>query len=604
MVGQGLIKLSDYVAQFIADQEVKFVFAISGGASLHLIHSIADNPDVEYVCAHHEQSAAMAADGYARSTGKLGVAVSTSGPGATNLITGICCSFYDSVPVLLLTGQVSTFRMTGNTGVRQVGFQETPIVEICQSITKYAVQIKDPEQIRYELEKAIHIARTGRPGPVLIDIPDNLQRSQVNLGTLKGYTPQVLEFAKPRKFPCFSEVLDRVSELILEASRPVLVGGWGVHLSHTEADFVSFAEALNIPVALTWGAADLLPESHPLYIGTFGTHGMRHANFAVQNADLVLSLGSRLDTKSTGSPISTFSRDARKIVIDIDENELSKFSTFGLEVDLLIQDDLSNLFSHIKSIDLSYLFRQHRSWIQQISNWKEIFTSFDRGTSVSVDLDPYQFIDYLSSTLPEFSRIFIDTGCAIAWTMQRLKIASSQRIFHDFNNTAMGWALPAAIGGYFADPDSPIICIVGDGSFMMSMHELATIKHHHIPVKIFLLNNSGYSMIKQTQEQWLGSKYYASSYEGGLSFPDYRSLAHAFELEYLEIASLKDCTDKLSNAFISDAALLCNVIIPSEARVVPQVKFGRPNEDMEPLLPRDLFLKNMITNPLDVSKSI
>jgi len=604
MVDQRLVKLSDYVAQFIADLDIKVVFAISGGASLHLIHSIGDNPNIDYICTHHEQSAAMAADGYARTTGKLGVAIATSGPGATNLITGICCSFYDSVPILLLTGQVSTFRMTGNTGVRQVGFQETPIVEICQSITKYAVQIKEPEQIRYELEKAIHIARTNRPGPVLVDIPDNLQRSQIDLSSLKGYTPQTLEFANPRKFSCFSEVLSQVSKLILEASRPVLVGGWGIHLSNTEASFVKFAEALNIPVALTWGAADLLPESHPLYIGTFGTHGMRHANFAVQNADLVLSFGSRLDTKSTGSPVSSFSRDAKKVVIDIDENELSKFSTFGLEIDILIQDDLSNLFEFIKSKDLSYLFCHRQNWIQQIHQWKEVFSSFDRSNSAKTDLDPYRFIDCLSLALPESSRIFIDTGCAIAWTMQRLKIGSDQRIFHDFNNTAMGWALPAAIGGYFAEPDHPIVCIVGDGSLMMSMHELATIKHHHIPVKIFLFNNSGYSMIKQTQEQWLDSKYYASSYEGGLSFPDYKSLAHAFGLDYLEVSSLKDCTNKLLNAFISNTALLCNVIIPSDARVVPQVKFGRPNEDMEPLLPRDIFLENMITDPLDVSKSV
>ena len=603
MVNQNMIKLSDYVAHFLSVQEVKFVFAISGGASLHLIHSIGDNPNVDYICTHHEQSAAMAADGYARTTGKLGVVISTSGPGATNLITGICCSFYDSVPVLLLTGQVSTFRMTGSTGVRQIGFQETPIVEICQTITKYAVQIKDPDQIRYELEKAIHIARTGRPGPVLIDIPDNLQRSQINLNELKGYTPEPIAYSQ-KSFPCFSEVLDQVSKLILDASRPVLVGGWGIHLSKTEAEFIKFAETVNIPVALTWGAADLLPENHPLYIGTFGTHGMRHANFAVQNADLIISFGSRLDTKSTGSPISTFSRDAKKVVIDIDEKELSKFSIFGLNVDHLIQDDLSNLFSYIKSIDLSYLFRHYQDWAGQISKWKKIFSSFDRHHSAQIDLDPYDFIDNLSSTLPQCSRIFVDTGCAIAWTMQRLKIGSSQRIFHDFNNTAMGWALPAAIGGYFANTNSPIVCIAGDGSLMMSIHELATIKHHHIPIKIFLLNNSGYSMIKQTQEQWLDSKYYASSYEGGLSFPEYRSLSQAFQLDYLEIVSVQDCFDKMNSVFASSNAVLCNVVIPSEARVVPQVKFGRPNEDMDPLLPRSLFLENMIAAPLDVSKSI
>ena len=593
------MKLSDYVAKFIAEQNVKYVFAVSGGASLHLIHSVGNNPNLEYICTHHEQCAAMAADGYARSTGNLGVAIATSGPGATNLITGICCSFYDSVPVLLLTGQVSTFRMTGNTGVRQIGFQETPITNICQSITKYTCQIREPDQIRYELEKAVYIARSGRPGPVIVDIPDNLQRSQVDLQTLRRYYP---ESSNPRRFPTFSEVRDKIFQLILEANRPVLIGGWGIHISHTETEFIKLAEALNIPVALTWGGADLLPESHPLYIGTFGTHGMRHANFAVQNADLIISFGSRLDTKSTGSPISTFSRNAKKVVVDIDPNELAKFSFFGLDIDFLIQDDLSDLFSDLNLVNLSSLSRQHREWLDKISSWKQTFTHFDASNNILFGLDPYRFIDQLSLNIPEFSRIFIDTGCSIAWAMQRLRISSSQRIFHDFNNTAMGWALPAAIGGYFANPDAPIICIVGDGSLMMSMHELATVKHHKIPIKLFVLNNSGYSMIKQTQDQWLDSKYHASSYEGGLSFPDYKELANAFGLEYLEISSVKGCDANMLDMFNATKPFLCNVIIPNEARVIPQVKFGRPNEDMDPLLPRELFLHNMIIDPLDVSR--
>ncbi len=601
MVNETLVKLSDYVAQFIASQNVKYVFVVTGGASLHLIHSIAENQEIQYICTHHEQSAAMAADGYARSTGKLGVAISTGGPGATNLITGICSSFYDSIPILILTGQVSTFRMVGDIGVRQIGFQETPITAMCKEITKYAVQIKEPKQIRYELEKAVYIACTGRPGPVLIDIPDNLQRSLVNINLLERYSPDLTNI---RKFPDFSEVLDKVFITISEASRPVLIGGWGIHLSNTETEFIKFAETLNIPVALTWGAADILPENHPLYIGTFGTHGMRHANFAVQNADLIISLGSRLDTKSTGSPISTFSRDAKKIVLDIDSNELSKFSAFGLDIDILIQDELSNFFNQINTLNLYNLFQQYKDWIEQIATWRENFSSFDKINSIKMGLDPYEFIDQLSLRVPEYSRLFIDTGCSIAWVMQRLKISSTQRVFHDFNNTAMGWALPAAIGGYFANPSIPIICIIGDGSLMMSIHELATIKHHQIPIKIFLLNNDGYSMIKQTQEQWLDAKYYASSHEGGLSFPNYRDLASAFKLEYIEIASTDDCTLHMLDIFHTSSAVLCNVIIPSGARVIPQVKFGRPNEDMDPLLPRNIFMENMITSPLDICITI
>ena len=313
-----LKKVSDVVAEVLIEEKVSHVFAISGGASLHLIHSLADNKNIQYICNHNEQACAMAADGYSRVSGKTGVAVTTSGPGATNLITGICCSYYDSIPSLFITGQVSTMRMKGDTGVRQIGFQETPIVDIAQEITKYAYTIVDPEEIRYQLQKALHIAKSGRPGPVLVDIPDDLQRELVDPLKLKNFQAPAAQ-----ELPHLKNSLQDTMDSIMNSRRPILIAGWGVHLSDTEAEFLKFAESFNIPIALTWGAADLIPFDHDLYVGTFGTHGNRHANFAVQNADLIISLGSRLDTKSTGSPVNTFARDARKIMIDIDINELN-----------------------------------------------------------------------------------------------------------------------------------------------------------------------------------------------------------------------------------------------------------------------------------------
>lgn len=594
------IKLSDFVASFLASKGVKTVFAISGGASLHLIHSINDHPELDYICTHHEQGAAMAADSYSRVSSNIGVAISTSGPGATNLITGICCSFYDSVPLLVITGQVSTFRMSGKTGVRQIGFQETPITNITKEITKYSTTIKRAEDIRFELEKAYYLAHEGRPGPVLIDIPDNLQRSIIDVDKLKKFDNETI--SKNIEFPTTRECIPQIFKSIQNAKRPVVLAGWGIHLSKTENAFMKFIQYFQLPVAMTWGASDLIPSDHNLYVGTFGTHGMRHANFAVQNADLVISLGTRLDTKSTGSPVNTFSREAKKIMVDIDSSELSKFKTFGLEFDLLIQDDLKNFFKlfnlFIKDKKDSF---ESNEWLKKITFWKNNFKQINKVTQGELTIDPYSFFEKLSLNISPNSICLIDTGCSIAWAMQSMIIKKGFRVFHDFNNTAMGWALPALIGAHFAEPEKEKICISGDGSFMMTMQELATIMHHKIKIKLIIINNSGYSMIKQTQDQWLQSNYVASSAEGGLSFPDYEKISEAFKLNYMEL-SKESNIQKILNKFISsEYPTLLNVKIPENARVNPQVKFGRPNEDMEPLLPRKIFLENMIVKPLEVS---
>ena len=593
-------KLSDVVADFLVEKSVRHVFAISGGASLHLIHSIASHPDIDHICNHHEQSSAMSADAYARVTGNIGVAIATSGPGATNLITGLCCSYYDSVPVIAITGQVNTSRMVGDTGVRQVGFQETPIVRICESFTKYAVQISDPNDILFELEKSFFIATSGRPGPVLIDIPDDLQRVLVDITTCRRFNPE--SASAPVLYPNLNDSLDYIYSQLLVSERPIIVAGWGVHLSHFEAQLLEFAESFSIPIAMTWGAADLISATHPLFVGTFGTHGNRHANFAVQNSDLVISFGSRLDTKSTGSPVNTFAREAKKIVVDVDVCELSKFAHFGLKIDRLILQDL-------KYADLNYLidksdstsFPSKMPWLDQINAWKTLFISNDsasRKVSCTEKVNPYLFFGYLSRSIRLPTNLIFDTGCSLAWGMQSFHPNHLTRIFHDFNNTAMGWSLPASIASALATPSRETICIVGDGSFMMSLHELAVIKRYKLPIKIFLFNNSGYAMIQQTQDQWLGSDYIASSYDGGLDFPDYRSLADSFSLKYMEIATSDSIECSINNVLDEARPTLCNVLVSNKMRVIPQVKAGYPNEDLEPLLPRDLFNNQMIVEPV------
>ena len=590
-------KLSDYVADFLNTKNIRTIFGISGGASLHLIHSIKEHPNLNLVCNHHEQSAAMAADGYARTKGSPGALITTSGPGTTNAITGICCSYYDSVPLIVITGQVSTFRMKGDTGVRQIGFQETPIVEIIKPVVKYAYEIIDPYEIGHQLQKAYQIAISDRPGPVLIDIPDNFQREIIDLEKMNKINMPLKRKISTSLHPNY---INQILELIRTSKRPIIIGGWGIHLSKTEKEFIKFVEYFQIPVLFTWAAKDILPYEHSLNLGIFGTHGNRSSNFSVQNSDLIISFGSRLDTKSTGSPINTFARGAKKIVIDIDQNELNKFSKFGLHIDLLIKSDLKDFFNSFFSNKLSILPSNisFLKWIKKVNKWKKDFENFDEIQKYDDGINPYEFVDALSDSCKKKAKIFIDTGCSIAWIMQRFKTKSSQRLFHDFNNTAMGWALPASIGGYFADPKNTLITIIGDGSLMMTLQELATISHHKIPIKLILINNNGYSMIKQTQDQWLSSNYYASSPKGGLSFPEYKTLAKSFNMKYLEISTKKNLKINIRNFLKEKTPVFCNVVISPKARVIPQVKFGRPNEDMDPLLPRNIFRENMIVPPL------
>lgn len=591
------MKLSDYVARFLAENGIRHVFAVSGGASVHLIQSIENTPGITFVCPQHEQAGAMAADAYARVTGNMGAAIGTSGPGATNMLTGICGAYYDSIPTIYITGQVSTFRLRGATGVRQIGFQETDVVDIFKPVTKYSVRIDDPRIIRHELEKAFYLAKSERPGPVHIDIPDNIQREDVNPDALDNYIPE----QKPAGYEGQNSEISRCIDLIKDARRPVIIFGWGVHLAKAKKEAIHLAEMLGFPVAPTWAAADLLPSDHAQFIGTFGTHGTRYANFAVQNADLILSIGSRLDTKATGSPVNSFARGAKKIVVDIDPHELGKFKQYDLHVDLLIHADakefllmLCRRLASIETPDLS-------DWLNRISLWKKEYPICCHEYYRQETVNPYVFVKTLSRKLSEKDVICTDTGCCLAWMMQSFDFKAHQRIYHDWNNTSMGWALPASIGACFALEGKPIICVTGDGSLQMNIQELATVVRHQLPIKIFLINNHGYSMIRQTQDQWLESSYLASCIEGGLAFPDFVKVARAYGLKTITISKNKGMSQGIHKALNSNGPVFCNIEIESEHRVIPQVKFGRPNEDLEPLLKREEFARNMIVKPLDIS---
>ncbi|MHB9023836.1 MAG: thiamine pyrophosphate-binding protein [Armatimonadota bacterium] len=584
------MKLADYVADFLACQDIREVFVISGGASLHLIDSIGRHPRIDYICPQHEQAGAMAADAYARVTGRLGAAISTSGPGATNMITGICGAYYDSVPVLYITGQVSTFRLKGDSGVRQMGFQETDVVEMCKPITKYAVRVDDPTRIRYELEKACYLATSGRPGPVLIDLPDNLQREEIEPEKLASFSPPT---SPSRNTNTLVEEARECLQRLNRAERPVMILGWGIHLAHAEAQARALIEQLGVPVLPSWATLDLLPSDHPLVVGPFGTHGTRYGNFTVQNADLVLAIGTRLDTRLSGG-LATFARNADKIVVDIDPCELGKFARGGTQLAMAIEADAGEFLAVMNEQTKASRPLEIAPWLAQIAEWKACYPICPPAYHQEEDLNPYVFVTTLAEESGEGDTLISDTGCALAWMAQAFSFKAGQRFFHDFNNTAMGYALPASIGASIALGGKPVTCVVGDGSLQMNIQELSTVLCHRLPIKIFLIANGGYSMIQQTQEQWLDARYEASSVQCGLAFPDFSRVAAAYGFETVTITKNHEARERIRAVLQAPGPVFCTVVISPDHRVIPQVRFGRPLEDSEPYLDRQELAANML----------
>lgn len=584
------MKLSDYVISFLESIGCEHAFVFSGGASLHLIHSI-HNSKIKMTCPLHEQAGAMAAEAYYRVTGKFAVAIATSGPGATNLLTGIACAYFDSIPAIYITGQVATFRMKNNTGVRQIGFQETDIVEMVRPIANYAVLVQSALDIRYELEKAHYLALSGRPGPVLIDIPDNIQREEVFLEKLRGFNKPAL--------PDFNSILSKkmisdMVNLIKNAKRPVVIAGWGIHLADAYNDVIKLVEKLNFPVAPTWAVAHILDKDHPLLIGTFGTHGTRYANFAVQNADLIIALGSRLDTKATGSPPSTFARGAKKIHVDIDNAELNKFDYFNLTIDFKINLDVK-FFVNLLLDKLENVEKSDTTWwINKIKEWKLKYPICLESYYREKDVNPYVFVKTLSSNCKPDDVIIVDTGCSLAWMMQAFDFKKGQRLYHDFNNTAMGWGLPASIGAALGLPGKKIISVMGDSSFLVNSQELANIVSKKLPIKIFVLDSHGHLMVQQTQTQWLSSQYVATTVSGGLPEVCILNIAKGYGIHVEHISKNSTLEESISKIFSFDGPVLCVVEINQNHRVMPQVKYGYPNEDPEPLLSREELAENML----------
>lgn len=602
------MKLSDYIAGQLADWGVRHIFLVTGGGAMHLNDSIGREPRLQYVCNHHEQASAMAAEGYARVSGLPGVVNVTTGPGGINALNGVFGAFTDSVPLLVISGQVkreTCMRAQGITGLRQLGDQEVDIVSMVGNITKYAVLIDDPLSIRYHLERAWHLAQTGRPGPCWLDIPVDVQAASIDPAALRGYDPakDLDDQARPDvgRNPVQLEALCRdVLERIRNAKRPVILAGTGVRAAHAVAEFRQLFQRLGIPVTTGW-THDLIASDDPLFCGRQGTIGDRAGNFTVQNADVLLILGSRLNIRQTSYNWQSFARHAFKIQVDIDPAEFHKPT---VHPDLAIPCDLKRFMTALthQCEAEHYLPSTHSSWLawcrERVLRYPVVQ---DRQRQPGPPLNPYYFIEQLSARLADDDVIICGNATACIVPFQVMRLRAGQRLISNSGSASMGHDLPAAIGAAFARPGKRTICLAGDGSVQMNIQELQTVVHHHLPLKIFVLNNSGYLSMRMTQSGFFG-RLTGESGSSGASLPDMVKIACAYGIPATRIDRASQF-EQIDRALAADGPTLVDVVLDpaqefeprSKARQLPDGRIVSPNlEDMYPFLDETELMDSVI----------
>jgi acetolactate synthase I/II/III large subunit len=553
-----VIRVADYIAGHLEAIGVKDVFLLSGGGMMHLIDAISRVKGIDYHCCHHEQACAMAAESYARLKGSLGVCYATSGPGGTNTLTGVVGAWLDSAPVLFITGQSNvrqSIRGSGIKGLRQFGTFEVDIVPIMESVTKYAVFLDDPSKARYHLEKAIYLAQGGRPGPVLLDIPLNVQGAMIDPQTLAGFTPPPSDAAPSTNAPTMQGILHRIRN----AKRPLILAGHGVRVADAVEQFASVIRMLNIPVVTTQLGKDILHYDHPLFIGHPGVKGDRASGFAVQNADLLIILGCSLHNQTTGYEMDLFAPNAYKIQVDLDEAVLQREQVgvaqkirSGVKEFLILMEKL--LPEQERSL-------QHAQWLKRCQMWKTKYDVMNEPHDLSDGpVNYYEFQDVLSTILRGDEVILADAGSAFYIFGQAFKLKRAQRYIASGGLATMGYTLPACIGAACADPSKTIIGLTGDGSFHMNAQELAVVRHANLNVKLFVLNNEGYSCIRNTQDAYFSGHHVGTDAKTNVSFPAFNRLAEAYDLPFIRCNDRSELGDTVRKALQTDGPVFCEVM--------------------------------------------
>lgn len=593
-----MIRVADYIMEFLRGVGVQEIFMVTGGGAMHL--NDAAGQRLRYFCNHHEQACAIAAEGYARATGKPAVVLVTTGPGGLNTLTGVMGQWTDSVPVLYLSGQVkfaTTIRSCPELGLRQLGDQEVNITEVVRPLTKFAECVTDPLAIRRALEQAWQIMCSGRPGPVWLDIPMNVQGAVIDTSALQGYTPQP---GSNRDEGSIDTAVDEVIALLAQAKRPVAVMGHGIRIAQCVDTARSWLEALRIPVVTSFNGFDLIPSDHPQFIGRIGTIGTRAGNFALQNADLILFLGTRNNIRQISYGWEHVGRGAVKIAVDIDAAELNKPT---LTPDIKIHCDVG-LFLETFTHRCTHINTAHFApWLAWCRERSDRYPPVLREECYpKAPVNPYLFARTLSETLPEGAVVVTANATANIVYFQAALVKEKQRVFWNSGCASMGYDLPAAIGACLGRKRDRIICLTGDGSIMMNLQELATIAYHNLPIIIFVMNNSGYVSIRQTQSTFFGHTCGCDT-TNGVGFPDIKSLATAFGLATVQITDNVQLREKIDQVLAMSGPVLCELILDPAHTIEPKLSslrlpdgsmVSKPLEDMFPFLEREEFKENML----------
>ena len=596
------LRVSDYIAQFIKKIGVNDVFLLSGGGIMHLTDGLACEKDIKVTCFHHEQAASMAMDAYSRVTENLAVGYFTTGPGATNALTGLAGAWIDSVPCLFISGQVKRKEAVYNSkikGIRQIGVQEINILPIVESITKYSAMVNNPEDIRYHLEKAIFISKEGRPGPVWLDIPLDVQGAYIDPDNLQGYKPPA------NKQTISDDAMVQILQFLKKSERPVILAGQGVRISGAIDELLDVAKHYNIPIVTTYLGIDVIDSTSSVYAGRIGVKGDRAGNLAIQNSDVLLVIGSSLPVAETGYEYSHFAREAKIVVVDIDPTSHMKNT---ISIDLLVESDAKDFLTTLSKLMVKEETNFSPDWLQTCLSWRKRYPVClpeyrERKDCINI----YYFIDQLCRKLQADDIVVTDAGSAFYAGSQAVQIKKGMRYITSGGFATMGFSLPASIGASIGMDNQRVMCINGDGSFQQNIQELQTIVHHKLPIKIFILNNEGYLSIRFTQCRYFDNRLIGEGASSGVSFPESEKIASAYGIPFYQIRNNSELEKKLENVLAIDGPVICEIMTPPDQEIIPTVAshklddgsmVSKPLEDMYPFLERDEFNSNMIIRPV------
>ena len=592
-----MMRLADYIIKFLEKKKINTVFTVSGGGSIFLCDALYESKKIKYISHHHEQAASFAAESYARSKNDVGCCFVTTGPGGTNTTTGVSSAWIDSIPVMFISGQVFLNQTIKNSKKRQIGVQEINIIDIVKPITKFSKMITDPNSINYYLEKAYSICKSGRPGPVFIDIPADIQNAKVDENKILNYS-----FKMPKAKYNINDKIKIITKKLKTSKRPLVHLGHGVKLSGAHLILKKFFKKYKIPFVVTWNADDVLPSNHKMYFGRPGAFGERGSNFILQNCDFYLSIGTRLPYMVTGYNAKKFASKAKfKVMVDIDSSELNNKD---FRPNLKIRSDakifLEKLFIGLKK----YNFDQN--WLNYCKEVRKKYPILIKKIIKEKKyVNSYYFIKTLSQLTKKNDSIITDMGFSFTTTHQALEIKDNQNFYTNSGHAPMGWGLPAAVGAFYAKKDSKsqIICLTGEGGFQMNIQELATVMHNKLPIKIFIFNNGGYLTIKQTQILGFKGRIMGADKNSGLSFPNYKDLAKSHGISYKKITNHKNLKNSIANVLRSKKTVICELIMNPDEEQIPKAINRRDSngksvptdfEDMYPFLPRHELNSNYL----------